>query len=61
MRVWRCEVIEEELTTREKIIGNLEQLHQISSRKLFDAFFSAWIVADSWRGVDASQERMNAA
>ena len=60
MRVRRREVIEEELTAGQKIIGDLEQLHQVRGRELFYALFGSWNVAYSWRGIDACQERMNA-
>ena len=60
MRVRRREVIEEELTAGQKIIGDLEQLHQVRGRELFYALFGSWNVADSWRGIDACQEWMNA-
>jgi hypothetical protein len=39
VRIGRREVIEEEITAAQKIIGNLEQLHQICGRKLLYALF----------------------
>src|SRR5262249_38622960 len=47
--------------TRQKIIGDLEQLEQVCGRELLYTLFSPGNVADPRRGVDAREERMNAA
>jgi hypothetical protein len=44
MRVWRREVVEEELTAGQKVIGDLEQLDQVRGRELFYTLFGAWNV-----------------
>ena len=59
--VRRGEVVEEELGACQEIIGDLEQLQQVCGRDLFHALFGAWDLADSGRGVDSGQERMDAA
>src|SRR5262245_2410829 len=61
MRIRRREVIEEEIAICQKVIGDLEQLEQVCGRELLYTLFSAGNVADPRRGVDARQERMNAA
>src|SRR5262245_62642894 len=61
MRVRRGEVVEEEIATCQKVVGDLEQLEQVCGRELLDALLGAGNVADPRRGVDARQEGMNAA
>jgi hypothetical protein len=48
VRVRRREIIEEEFTAGEQVIGDLEQLHQVCGGELRDARFGA-------RNVTASQ------
>src|SRR5262245_48045434 len=61
MRIRRREVVEEEIPTCQKVVGDLKQLEQVCGRELFDTLFSAGNVADPRRGVDARQDGMNAA
>src|SRR5712675_536194 len=55
VRIRPCEVIEEELSVRQKIVGDREELKQVCRCKLLYALFGARNVTDSRRRVDACQ------